>query len=157
MTQAAFDFSEPPTLRRVQSPAVGKSHRKAKTAEKEAAKAVVPRSGTQRFTILEEVARVGNFGRTQWELVKATGILRSSVCARVKELEEGGWVRAGRATRRSGRLETVYFATTRGIKAVRQPSPSSRLKDQPAPEGVKAQLTNPRQGCPAALPPSGGA
>lgn len=65
-----------------------------------------------------------------------------------------GWVRHGGTTHRAGAHESLYFATTRGIKAVRQPSPSSRLKDQPAPQGVKAKLTNPRQGCPAALPPS---
>ena len=138
MSQASFDLDQPQGLRTVDSPAVGKHHSKAKPAEKKAALAIVPKSGTQRHTILKCVVDAGQRGRTQWEVIERTNILRSSVCARMNELEEGGWVRHGGTTRRAGAHESLYFATTRGIRAMNGLPPSPGSYGNPASSDVKA-------------------
>lgn len=150
--QAALDLDFSP--RRVQSPARGKLHTSAGEAEKRAAKAITVKSGTQRFAILKDVVKHGP--TTQWSVVKRLSMLRSSVCARFKELEEGGWIEKTGKTIESPHspqdknkpkvYESLYRATPRGKRASR----SSTGEGGPAPKGVNAQLTNPREGSPPA-------
>lgn len=78
-----------------------------------AAWAVLPRTGTQRMTILEWLVARGDQGGTDEETRLALGMRYSSVTTRRDELRKGGWVKdsgARRATT-SGESAAVWVVT----------------------------------------------
>ena len=139
--QTAFDLDQPQGLRTVDSPAVGFSHRNAGKTERAAAKKQVL-SKTRRI-VLSALVEAGSHGLTRHEISDRTGLPLQSVCGRVKECLDEKWAFS---TYRSRSGRAVLIATDRGKQAVRQTSRPSPLTNQPAPSGVKAKLTNPRQG-----------
>lgn len=61
-----------------------------------------PRSGNQRHRVLMAIAGAGERGRTREELAADLRLPDNSVRPRVRELIEGGWVRATERTRPTG-------------------------------------------------------
>lgn len=120
MSQATLFDPQDQGLRRADSPRSGYNARNGSKSSKRAAIAIAPTSGTQRFRILEVIVYSGKRGRTQWEIVDMANVLRSSACARVKELEEGHFIRKhGERTGPRGTSESVYYALDRGERAIK--------------------------------------
>lgn len=114
-------------LRTPTSASVGRHHSNGKPTEIKAARSVTLKAGSQRGRILVAIAEVEE-GLTQWEITHRLDILRSSVCARVNELETSGWIEPRGETKRAGTTvpEHIYFATTSGKRWAR------KLQEQPA-------------------------
>lgn len=113
----ALDTRGNEPIDRPQQPTSGRMHRAAKPTEAKAAHDIAVRSGTQRAAVLMAIVDAGYRGMTQWEIVETTEILRSSVCARVNELEAATFVEsAGERISSRNTSETVYRATSRAIR-----------------------------------------
>lgn len=134
MSQASLFDSD---LRRVESPAVGKHHRDAKPTELRAAKKQVQLSGKRRLEVLKAI--VSADGISRHDISDKFGIYLPTVCGRVRELLDGGWVyEKGESQGRS-----LLFATDRGQRAAASPRSESR----PAAETrSESGIANPRQG-----------
>lgn len=65
--------------------------RDAHQSEKQAAAAVLPRSGTQRAAVLAAIAAGAN-GATDWEVSQTIGLMPPRVATRRLELVEQGWI-----------------------------------------------------------------
>jgi hypothetical protein len=117
MTTALQDslFDPVAPIDRVTQPRVGHHHRNASKTETNAAKAIVNVSGGQRRTILESIVKTGWIGHTRQEIADFNGILLQSVCGRVKELLDAGYIYETRRERNGG---AVLAATERGTKAI---------------------------------------
>jgi hypothetical protein len=81
--------------------AEGQRHATGSDTERAAALAVMPRSGTQRATVLEAIAASPS-GLTDAELAEVTGLYLYSAAPRRCELVAGGWVRDTGRRRRTG-------------------------------------------------------
>lgn len=94
---------------------VGKQHAKPTPAERAAAYAMLPKSGTQRMACLDAFYRHEE-GLTDDELGEAANAYRYSAAARRTELMEGGWVVYSGLDRLSprGAMAGVYVMTNRG-------------------------------------------
>lgn len=97
---------------RVDEARPGLRHRDASDTERAAAAKIAPRSGTQRAAVYNAIAFAGPHGMTDWEIVDATGILRSAVCARRNELVRDGFVMDSgrRRLERTGSKAIVWIA-----------------------------------------------
>lgn len=72
---------------------LGKFARKSETS-RQGALANYPRSGSQRDRVLHRVIDSGEQGLTREELEQVTGLRGNTVRPRVRELIDGGWIRA---------------------------------------------------------------
>lgn len=90
----------------------GLRHRDAPDTERAAARAVAPRSGTQRARVYAAVAAAGAAGMTDWQIADTAGVLRSAVCARRNELVRDGFVMdsSRRRVERTGSKAIVWIA-----------------------------------------------
>ena len=85
-------------------------YRKGNAVQEAAARAIAPHTAKQHRQVLLAL-RSAPAGLTAEELVEATGIIRTSICARVRELELRGRVeKRGHTTARTGRTVNVYRA-----------------------------------------------
>ena len=57
-----------------------------------AAERIRPRAGTKRAVVLEAIERAGGDGATIDEIAQATGFLTQTVCGRIAELRQDGWI-----------------------------------------------------------------
>lgn len=99
---------------------VGKMRTDAPPTQEEAAYTVMPRTGTQRMTVLERIVEAGERGQTDDEVADATGIYRSSVTPRRLELREGGWIDDSGTQRQTGHGGNgiVWVATEKANNAL---------------------------------------
>lgn len=79
----------------------GKVGRKHPATAKKAALNVAPRTGTQRWKILNFVQNMGAYGATDDEMIVGLGMLHQSVGPRRLELVEGGFLVDSGATRKT--------------------------------------------------------
>lgn len=95
---------------------VGQHHSKAQATERAAAWAVLPRSGTQRMTVLRAIVNSDD-GLTDSELEQTTGIYQYSAAPRRNELVNGGWVKDSGRTRETQRNAdaAVWVATEKAL------------------------------------------
>lgn len=91
-----------------------------------AAKAVYPRSGSLRHTVLMFIAHHGDHGATAHELEQATGIEYRSLTPRIGELKKAGFIRTNGETRVGGRgsYMDVNVLTDKGRRAVDHHDPT---------------------------------
>lgn len=101
--------------------ALGAFQRESETS-RQAALDNYPRSGKQRHRVLLAIARAGEYGRTREELAAELHLPDNSVRPRVRELIEGGWVRATERTRTTvtRSKSEVLALTPKGIYEVAQ-------------------------------------
>lgn len=99
---------------------VGAARSSDPSTSKEAAKAVYPRSGSLRHTVLLWIAHNGDHGATAHELEQATGIEYRSLTPRIGELKKAGFIRTTGHTRIGGRgaAMDVNVLTDKGRRAV---------------------------------------
>lgn len=119
------DLFAPPSLDRPTQPRAGKHHRDAKPTELKAALDMATKIGKQTVEVLRIIANSGYKGVTRWDLTTKHGILRSSACGRVAELErELAYIEDTGRTRigPTGKPEGVYVATERGRRYLREQS-----------------------------------
>lgn len=119
---AGKEKSEPQGLRRASSPAVGKHHRDADATEIKAARKQV-RHGDIRERVLRAFVRAGSHGLTRHECAALTNLKLQTVCARVVELVEEGWLAKTKQTRltESNSSAGVLVATESGARQVKEP------------------------------------
>lgn len=113
--QQALLHAPPQPITRVEEVRSGFSHREPCQAEAAAAVAVRPISGATRKRVMEAIALAALNGRTRHEIAQRTGLSLQSVCGRVKELIDGGFVEQT-PRMRDGRH--VLVSTLRGYRAV---------------------------------------
>ncbi len=88
-------------IKEVGGKALGGFARDSKTSRK-AALENYPRSGSQRWRILNHIGNQGDEGRTRQEVAEDLGMAIQSATGRITELVQGGWVRAdGDRTRKT--------------------------------------------------------
>lgn len=119
-------------ITRHDEPTAGRHHRGARKTEVRAAINGAPKFGTQRHKVLQALVDaeiVGGLAR--WEIVNhVPGILLSSVCGRLSELEVAGFIeRTGKERKQqTGQNGEIFRATARGRRAII----SSRAKQEGA-------------------------
>jgi hypothetical protein len=98
----------------------GQHHTRASSTERAAAMAVMPRSGTQRMTVLQAIADSPD-GLTDPEVSRKTGIYLYSAAPRRCELLDGGWVTDSGKRRSTGHggEAIVWVATEKTRVALR--------------------------------------
>lgn len=103
---------------------------------RKAALANVPKSGTQRATVLDYVESCGHAGATREEISEALGMGGDTVRPRCLELIEGGWLEAtpARRTTRSGEQAEVLARTPRNRDG-RMPGEDPTFFSLPVPVG----------------------
>lgn len=111
MSQGTLDL-EP---RRVDASTFGKHHRDASPTELRAAAKQVAVSGKKRVEVLRAIVSAGDVGLTRNEIGDRFGIYLPTVCGRVRELLDGGWIVT---TKRERQNRAVLIATARGRRAV---------------------------------------
>ncbi len=99
---------------------IGKHHRAGPDTEKLAARAIAPRTGSQRHTVLLHLVLAGWQGLTDGQLEEVTGLRRSSICARRNELREHGYVADSGRRRRdpSGMQAIIWKASAKGCEYI---------------------------------------
>jgi hypothetical protein len=100
----------------------GRSRTAARSTSRQAALAVLPRSGAQRRRVLDAVVAVARnpqiVGLTDVQLAHATGLPANSVRPRRVELVDGGWLEPAQTTREHhGREHTVWVLTQKAVAA----------------------------------------
>lgn len=115
--ESLFDVPRPIT--RVDEVRSGFSHREPCQTEARSAVAIRPVSGKKRRQVMEIIAATGFTGITRQEIADLHGLPIQSVCGRVKELIDGGFVRATEHERHG---RAVLIATERGFRAVARAS-----------------------------------
>ena len=110
--------------------APGQSHRGASKAERDAALAQWPASGTNRMLVLNAIWRSGSDGLTHEELANATGLYHYTAAPRCTELKRGGWVRDSGRTRTTsqGKEATVWVVTDAGLARFRELEAAQAVK-----------------------------
>jgi hypothetical protein len=95
----------------------GKARRTAPETSKRAASKVEPRSGTQRFRVLEAIRRAKGNGLTDDEIEQLTGLAHQTASARRNELAEGGFIveTTKRRKTRNDKLAIVWVATEHAL------------------------------------------
>lgn len=115
VTQSESLFRAPEPITRLEETRSGLSHREPCQTEAKAAVAIRPISGAKRRQVMEHIAAAGFTGITRQELADLYGIPIQSVCGRVKELIDGGFVKQ-LDRERQGR--SLLIATERGFRAL---------------------------------------
>lgn len=87
-----------------------------KAASRAAALLAFPRSGTQRYRVLNVIAGVGEHGVTDERIQRLLGMSPNTQRPRRLELVKGGWIKDSGKVRKtvSGAYATVWVATERG-------------------------------------------
>lgn len=112
-------FRAPEPISRVDEVRAGFSHGEPCQTEARAAVAIRPVSGKKRRQVMEIIAAAGFTGITRQEIADLHGLPIQSVCGRVKELLDGGFVRV---TDRERHGRAVLCATERGFRALARKS-----------------------------------
>jgi hypothetical protein len=91
----------------------GRAHRDAPDTEREAARRIMPVTGSQRRKVLDALRTAGVRGLTDWEIVEKCDLLRSSAGARRNELVRMGFAYDSGKRRRehTGANAIVWFAS----------------------------------------------
>lgn len=94
----------------------GARHRLAGDTERASARRIVPRSGTWRRRVLDDIGGSGEGGRTDWEIHGALGGLLYTIAPRRNELLNDGWVcdSGRRRATESGSPAVVWVLSDRG-------------------------------------------
>jgi hypothetical protein len=79
-----------------------------------------PKVGSRRWTCLQTIARAGQRGMTQSEVIATTNI--QGAWKRLSELDEGGWIQPDGVERKgsAGSMQRVYVITEKGQEAIRK-------------------------------------
>lgn len=110
MQSSLFDSE----LRHPGQPRVGHHHKDASKTELAAAKRQVQVGGKKRLEVLRHIVASGDTGLSRHEISEKFGIYLPTVCGRVRELLDGGWVyESGERQNRA-----LLRATDRGRRAV---------------------------------------
>lgn len=100
----------------------GAHHSDAGDTELAAAKAVFPKTGTQRRRVLGAIAATHDRGATDWEITRILGLFRTAAGARRNELMHDGWVEDSgvrRVDEESGMAGIVWVLSEAGRLAWR--------------------------------------
>lgn len=98
----------------------GRKHRRSTDTERAAALRVMPKTGTQRLTVLRAIAAADD-GLTDVEVADVTGLYHYSAAPRRNELLIGGWVMDSGRRRETGNggEGIVWIATDKARAALR--------------------------------------
>lgn len=102
-------------------PARGKARRDGSDTMRRAARLVMPRTGTQRRKVLEDIAFGADYGRTDEECQMRTGLDANTERPRRIELVEMGWICDSRLRRTtsSGSQAAVWILSEAGREEFR--------------------------------------
>lgn len=116
---------DPPAIR-ADAPSAGRFHSRANATEREAARRIVPVSGTLRMDVLRYIVKRGRKGATRQQIADDLKMKLQTVCARVDELRDRdpitkldtgqGYIYES-SKRDSGRA--VLMAMSRGVVAAK--------------------------------------